>query len=105
MTTSSSRAVVVGYMQISPNDRAALVKVLLAHVPRVLRKDGCISYSFAADVLDPNVIRMSELWRDQEALEAHLQSDEFQSVLREMEKIKIVRRSVQRHTVSETAEI
>ncbi len=33
--------------------------------------DGYISYTFARDVENPNLIRLTERWRDQAALDAH----------------------------------
>lgn len=38
------------------------------------KEDGCLSYSFAQDLVDPTVIRIFELWRDQEALNAHFRT-------------------------------
>jgi quinol monooxygenase YgiN len=35
------------------------------------KEDGCISYAFAQDLLDPGLIRISETWRDGAALKAH----------------------------------
>jgi quinol monooxygenase YgiN len=52
--------VITGYVKVAPKDRAAFVAVLGAYVPHVLKTDGCIAYAFAADLLDPNVVRMSE---------------------------------------------
>ena len=34
-------------------------------------EDGCIHYSFACDVNDPDLIHIAERWRDGEALGAH----------------------------------
>ena len=34
-------------------------------------EDGCIRYAYARDVLDPDLMHVSELWRDAEALRAH----------------------------------
>ena len=34
-------------------------------------EDGCLEYSYAEDVLNPGLIRVFEIWRDQAALEAH----------------------------------
>ena len=34
-------------------------------------EDGCIHYSFARDVGDPDLIHIAERWRDAEALGAH----------------------------------
>jgi quinol monooxygenase YgiN len=63
--------VVAGYIKVAPEDREAFVKLLQAPVPRVRKTDGCIAYTFAVDVVDPNVVRMSEAWRDQQSLETH----------------------------------
>jgi quinol monooxygenase YgiN len=46
--------------------------------------DGCVAYTFAIDVVDPNVVRMSESRRDQQSLETHLAGDEFQGVQKEL---------------------
>jgi quinol monooxygenase YgiN len=46
--------------------------------------DGCVAYTFAVDVVDPNVVRMSESRRDQQSLETHLAGDEFQGVRKEL---------------------
>lgn len=34
-------------------------------------EDGCLEYAYGEDMLDPGLIRISEVWRDQEALERH----------------------------------
>lgn len=38
-------------------------------------EDGCEEYSYAEDVLDPGLIHVAELWRDQAALDRHFASD------------------------------
>jgi len=105
MNEESPSVVVTGYVQVAPKDRETLVKVLQAHIPRVRNKDGCIAYSFAADVLEPNVVRMSEAWRDQKALDRHLADEEFQATLKELASIEIVARNVQKYEVSSTTDI
>ena len=35
------------------------------------KEDGCIRYQFAQDVLDPQLLVISEAWRDRDALMAH----------------------------------
>ena len=37
-------------------------------------EDGCISYSYAEDVIEPGLIRVFEAWRDQASLDAHFQT-------------------------------
>ncbi len=42
-----------------------------AMIEATRREDGCVSYAFAEDVLDPGLIHISEEWRDRDALKAH----------------------------------
>ena len=48
------------------------------HMERMLAASraeaGCITYSYAEDVAEPGLIRVFEAWRDQAAIDAHLQA-------------------------------
>jgi quinol monooxygenase YgiN len=37
-------------------------------------EDGCIEYNYGEDVLDPGLIRVSELWDSREQLMAHMKA-------------------------------
>lgn len=37
-------------------------------------EDGCAEYSYAEDILDPGLIHVKEMWRDQAALDRHFVS-------------------------------
>lgn len=37
-------------------------------------EDGCILYAYSRDMLDPELIRITEKWRDRAALDAHLKT-------------------------------
>ncbi len=37
-------------------------------------EDGCIEYVYSEDVLEPGLIHVKELWKDQPSLDAHFQS-------------------------------
>jgi len=43
------------------------------------KEDGCIVYAFAQDVLEPGLLRIFEVWRDQEALTAHSQTEHMKA--------------------------
>jgi quinol monooxygenase YgiN len=51
-----------------------LMKVL---IEETRKEDGCLSYSFGADVLDPGLIVIAEAWRDEAAVRAHLGAPHF----------------------------
>lgn len=38
-------------------------------------ENGCEKYSYAEDVLDPGLIHIKEMWRDQAALDRHFASE------------------------------
>jgi len=91
---------IAGQITVRAEDQDRLVNVLRHHVPEVRRKEGCLAYSFAVDVLEPGVIRMSELWRDLPSLERHLTSDEFQDTLKQLADIEFIDRRVHRFDIS-----
>lgn len=43
------------------------------------QEDGVLMYSFAVDVFEPNLLRIFEVYRDEEAFRAHLASPHFMS--------------------------
>lgn len=62
-------------------DTVEAIKVMVA---ASRAEDGCLTYTFAQDLSDPDTIIIYERWRDQEALAAHGQSAhmaEFQKVM------------------------
>lgn len=44
---------------------------MAAQVAATEAEDGCIAYRFSVDVTDPDLLHISERWRDQAALTAH----------------------------------
>ncbi len=66
--------VVVGSFRIPPS----MVDVVLAPMEEMISasraEEGCVEYAYALDVQDKGLIRVSEVWRDREALEAHFRT-------------------------------
>ena len=58
-----------------PAEKVADARIAAARMIEATRaEDGCVQYAFAEDVLDPGLIHISEVWRDQAALEKHVAS-------------------------------
>jgi quinol monooxygenase YgiN len=51
--------------------------VMRAVIEATRQEDGCLSYAFAEDVLEPGLIHVVEAWRDQAALDAHFGAAHF----------------------------
>ena len=59
-------------------------KALVEMVRASRAEDGCIDYSFASDLADPDTLVLFEQWRDQQALDAHGKSahmEQFRQVM------------------------
>jgi quinol monooxygenase YgiN len=66
--------IITGTVRVPPEniDRFRLGMARMIEASRA--EDGCIDYAYAIDVLDPGLIRVSEVWRDQGALDAHFKT-------------------------------
>ena len=66
--------VVVGQFRVPP-ERMAEARPIMRKVMEATRAEaGCIEYNYAEDVLDPGLIRVSEVWESREQLAAHMQT-------------------------------
>ena len=43
-----------------------------ANILATRAEDGCEHYAYAVDVADPNLLHVSERWRDEAAIDAHM---------------------------------
>jgi quinol monooxygenase YgiN len=65
-------------------DNPETVEAIKAMVAASRAEDGCLTYTFAQDLSDPDTLIIYERWRDQDALAAHGKSAhmaEFQKVM------------------------
>jgi quinol monooxygenase YgiN len=67
--------IVIGQFRFPPENmdaaRPAMRKVMVA----TRAEAGCVAYNYAEDVIDPGLIRVSEVWETHERLSAHLQTE------------------------------
>ena len=55
-----------------PTDRLDDARPVMKRMIEASRaEDGCLDYGYSQDVLDPGLIHVRELWRDQAALNRH----------------------------------
>ncbi len=63
--------IVLGQLAIKDAAFSEIERPLHDLLAATRRDDGCMFYTFARDVENPNLIRFSERWRDQAAIDAH----------------------------------
>lgn len=69
---------VVGTFRLAPEKLPRARPVMDRMVTASRAEQGCEEYSYAEDVLDPGLIHVKELWRDQVCLDRHLQAPHLQ---------------------------
>lgn len=65
---------VIGHLRFPAAARAGVLAALADVIAETRAEPGCLFYDFAEDVLEPNVFRVSEGWRDTDALRHHFAS-------------------------------
>ncbi len=68
---SRDMLLIVGTIRIPPENVAEGRAAAARMIDATRAEDGCVHYAFAEDVLDPGLIHLNELWRDQAALDRH----------------------------------
>jgi quinol monooxygenase YgiN len=61
------------------------------------REEGCLHFAFSRDLLDGNAVHLIELWRDEAALSAHLETRQFglfREALGELRFERVLRRGI-----------
>ena len=66
---------------------------------------GCIDYTYAIDVLDPQIMRVLERWKSWEALEAHFKEPHMDRWRAALSEVKFLERSLRAHEVKETRDV
>ena len=62
---------IAGTVRIDPDRIEQARAAASTMIAETRKEDGCLSYAFAQDLLDPGLIHISETWRDGAALKAH----------------------------------
>lgn len=63
---------VLSRARAAPGARDQLVTAAVKMAEDTRRDTGCVTYTFAADLEDPDVIVCTEVWAGRDALDAHM---------------------------------
>lgn len=86
--------VVVGQFRF-PAERLAQARPIMRTVMIATRAEqGCIQYNYGEDVLDPGLIRVSELWESRAHLAAHMQTAHMAQWQRERAELGLSEREI-----------
>lgn len=98
----TTKVVFSAYYTVHPEDRQKFIDAVVPHLEYTQQQEGCIYYEFAADLLDPNTIHLSEGWADNDAIAVHHDSEPFKRALSTvMENVRILEHQGQRYQIAE----
>lgn len=66
--------IVTGTFRVPPTMIEFVKPAMASMIAASRAEEGCIEYAYGFDVLDEGLVRVSEAWRDREALEAHFRT-------------------------------
>jgi quinol monooxygenase YgiN len=64
--------IVTGEARFGAGEIERLRQAFADNIAATRAEEGCIAYSYAVDLADPNLLHISEQWRDEAAVEAHM---------------------------------
>lgn len=86
--------VVMGRVQFATGEIDRIQADMEAQILATRAEDGCKLYAFSRDMLEPDVLHISEKWHDQAALTAHFSTTHMAAFNAVLDKAKIERLSV-----------
>ena len=76
---------IIGRFQVKSEQLAVFLDYAREVVKQERQVDGCVGFEILQDIAQPDHFVMLEQWRDQVALDQHLQSDAYASNSAKME--------------------
>jgi len=64
--------IVKGEVRFGEGEIARLTPAFAANIAATRAEEGCEAYAYAVDVADADLLRISEAWRDEAAMNAHM---------------------------------
>ena len=92
---------VIGSVRLPPANLTAARPVMERMIGASRLEDGCLAYHYAQDVLDPGLIRITELWRDRQCLERHFASPHIAEWRAAWPSLGIGERQIKLHEVGD----
>jgi quinol monooxygenase YgiN len=65
---------IVGTVRLPAENIERARPVMEAMMAASRAEDGCLQYAYSLDLLEPGLVRVTEAWRDREALAAHFKA-------------------------------
>ncbi|MDG2002106.1 MAG: putative quinol monooxygenase [Novosphingobium sp.] len=96
---------VIGSFRL-PVESLATAQPAMERVLAASREElGCLAYSYAEDILDPGLFRVSEAWVNGDVLAAHFETPHMKSWQEEREALGMSERAITMHAVKHSTDL
>ncbi len=93
--------IVNGHLKIPVASQDRALDSMKALITATRAEDGCIRYAFARDLLDPEIVHVSEAWESAAALKAHGQAPHMAAFGKVAATLGIMERDIKMHEADE----
>jgi quinol monooxygenase YgiN len=91
--------VIAGTIPIKAEHREEAQQLALWMAAETRKETGCLTYSFYADLADPNTFLIFEEWESDEALGRHFQTEHMKKFQQQAPKLLAGKVSAKKYTV------
>ena len=104
MSDGAGNIILAGTVRFDP-DKLDAARPRMKEMMRLSRaEDGCIQYVYSEDLLEPGLIHVFEIWRDEAALHAHHEAPHFVTWKASRADLCMSDRRMKAHTVADSRE-
>lgn len=86
--------VVMGSFRLPSANWDTALPMMARVVAATRAEDGCILYAYSRDLIDPELVQVSEKWRDRAALDAHFQTPHMATWIAERAGLGLTERDI-----------
>ena len=81
--------VIAGTFNVDPADRDKFAEAAKAVMAETVKEEGCHTYVFSLDIVDPGVVHILEKWDSEDNLKPHLRTDHIRTFGRALKELKV----------------
>jgi quinol monooxygenase YgiN len=85
---------VMGSFRLPAANWEATLPMMAKVVAATEAEDGCILYAYSRNLIDPELVQVSEKWRDRAALDAHFQTSHMATWMAERAELGLTDRNI-----------
>lgn len=93
--------IIAGEIRMQPGTRERFFEAVAPMVAATLQEPGCRAYAFTPDPDDAALIRLWELWDDEESLAGHFASTHMAEWRERGRSLPVVSRDIAKYTVAD----